>query len=374
MNFRYQKLLLSLILFFLSTFSYSTTLTIKTFVGDLFKQAKENVTMQRIDSSAVCTTSNIFGGAFTCVRILESGTHAICVLAKQEDETQDKDVKEIVLKVANTRGKTDISDQELAAHLRLADLNTKYFLTVDPCFYEIAGRRVLAMEYCKLGDLLNFFLQKEYNCLYQAAILDLLIQALKAVQVLHEAPYIHRDIKAENFLLTAKGQLKLADFGYLVLAGDEDENGVFYGTIPYAAPESYDGVYNTKTDIFALGMTFLYLLQREYPLEEFREKLEGFFFGKESRSHKISNFFEEEYKPRMREAISFLKRKRLSLPEGSIDWVVNELQYFLYFMIYTSPGKRPEIRDILPYFVKIQKNIMNKEIPPEELAHYFAQE
>ena len=102
MNFRDQKLLLSLILFFLSTFSYSTTLTTKTFVRACLEQAKENVTMQRIDSSAVCT-GNIFGGAFACVRILEKGTHAFCVLAKQEDETQDKDAKEIVLKVAKTR-------------------------------------------------------------------------------------------------------------------------------------------------------------------------------------------------------------------------------------------------------------------------------
>ncbi len=44
-------------------------------------------------------------------------------------------------------------------------------------------------------------------------IQSILRQLLQAVHYLHSSRFLHRDIKPLNILLTAKGQVKLADFG-----------------------------------------------------------------------------------------------------------------------------------------------------------------
>ena len=74
MHCTYKKLLLSLGLYFLSSFSCSAALTSKDFVADIVKQAKENIIMQRIDASllsfaaplSTVSCSDIHSQALSC--------------------------------------------------------------------------------------------------------------------------------------------------------------------------------------------------------------------------------------------------------------------------------------------------------------------
>jgi len=93
----------------------------------------------------------------------------------------------------------------------------------------------------------------------------------RALAVLHDAGMVHRDVKAENVVVTRTGDVKLIDFG-LVKDLNADLNltrhGALVGTPVYMAPEvgrveRLDG----RADLYSLGLTFYYLLTGRPPFE-----------------------------------------------------------------------------------------------------------
>jgi len=92
-------------------------------------------------------------------------------------------------------------------------------------------------------------------------------QVLKAILFCHKNEVVHRDIKLENILLDATGNVTLIDFGLcdLVKRGHSSER--FCGSMDYVAPEvlsrkSYDGF---TSDTFSLGVVLFTLLFAEFP-------------------------------------------------------------------------------------------------------------
>ena len=87
-----------------------------------------------------------------------------------------------------------------------------------------------------------------------------LIQILKILNYLHNKLKIaHRDIKSSNFLLGAKNELFLSDFGCSEKINESNENLYgLKGTLPFCAPEILAGKkYSTKCDIWSLGCTII---------------------------------------------------------------------------------------------------------------------
>ncbi len=109
---------------------------------------------------------------------------------------------------------------------------------------------------------------KERNEKMIANRLKLLRQMCHAVQAVHEAGFIHRDICPRNFIATQKlNELKLIDFGLTVPNKEEfRQPGNRTGTPQYMAPEI---VRRRKTDlrvdVFSLGVTVYRLLTFEHP-------------------------------------------------------------------------------------------------------------
>ena len=96
---------------------------------------------------------------------------------------------------------------------------------------------------------------------------EVLLNALDAVDYLHTVQNIlHRDIKAENFLLRTKfsdTDVVLTDFGLASLSQIGAHETV--GTLMYMAPEVPSGVYNAMTDVWSLGVMTYFLLSANFP-------------------------------------------------------------------------------------------------------------
>jgi len=83
----------------------------------------------------------------------------------------------------------------------------------------------------------------------------------------HSPPLIHRDIKPSNVILAADGTAHVVDFGSVrnVVGGDELDGRTIVGTYGYMPIEQYEARALPQSDLYALGMTLVYLLSHKEP-------------------------------------------------------------------------------------------------------------
>ncbi|MGM9608419.1 MAG: phosphotransferase [Oscillospiraceae bacterium] len=133
------------------------------------------------------------------------------------------------------------------------------------CFQE-DGMVYLLRSYLP-GETLAQYREREGGCPVQMCVR--LGQKLCALlETLHsqDPPVIHRDIKPENLILLPDGEVGLIDFGIArQYKAGQDTDTRRMGTRSTAAPEQY-GYAQTdcRTDLYALGMTLIWLLTGTY--------------------------------------------------------------------------------------------------------------
>jgi serine/threonine-protein kinase len=98
--------------------------------------------------------------------------------------------------------------------------------------------------------------------------LRIAIQIGEALQEAHAQGIIHRDIKADNVMMTLKGQAKVMDFGLARLMGsmNRSQSTGTVGTIGYMAPEVIQGgMADARSDIFSFGILLYEMLSGKLP-------------------------------------------------------------------------------------------------------------
>lgn len=92
-------------------------------------------------------------------------------------------------------------------------------------------------------------------------------EILSGLLVLHNHHRIHRDLKSDNVLISAEGDVKLGDFGYAAqLTTEQNVRQTVVGTPSWMAPELVIGSnYDQKVDIWSLGIVMLELAEGEPP-------------------------------------------------------------------------------------------------------------
>eukprot|EP00996_Jenningsia_fusiforme_P005393 NODE_634_length_2032_cov_12.181039_g585_i0.p1 GENE.NODE_634_length_2032_cov_12.181039_g585_i0~~NODE_634_length_2032_cov_12.181039_g585_i0.p1 ORF type:complete len:436 (+),score=43.00 NODE_634_length_2032_cov_12.181039_g585_i0:124-1431(+) len=84
-------------------------------------------------------------------------------------------------------------------------------------------------------------------------------QVQRALQYLHERNIVHRDVKPANVLLGDDGRCKLSDLGLASVTLHE-----VVGTPLFMAPEVWQGLTSTKSDVWSLGMLAHNLFEGDY--------------------------------------------------------------------------------------------------------------
>ena len=129
----------------------------------------------------------------------------------------------------------------------------------------------LAMELLPGGTLRNRIDRAPLG-LGPEVSLRLARELLEALDALHEAGMIHRDVKPTNVLYREDGQAVLGDLGvvHVNLEGATRMTGSheLLGTLAYFAPELYRNREPTaRSDLFALGVTLFEAITGQHPTE-----------------------------------------------------------------------------------------------------------
>ena len=122
------------------------------------------------------------------------------------------------------------------------------------------GKAFIAMEFVE-GPNLHKYLTRKKRLEPKEAV-NIIGQSCAALDAIHKAGIVHRDIKPDNILIAKGGLVKLMDFG---LAKSEDmrmtKSNVVMGTPCYMSPEQALGKdVDIRSDIYSLGLVLHELL------------------------------------------------------------------------------------------------------------------
>ncbi|NND96229.1 MAG: protein kinase [Pirellulaceae bacterium] len=127
------------------------------------------------------------------------------------------------------------------------------------------GSLYIVMEYAENGNLKTRTVQQGPPGLNESC--RCVIEAARGLHAAHENNLVHRDVKPDNLLLTVLDQVKVSDFGIVKFqTGDTRDleltgEGKRIGTPMYMSPEQIRlQEVDARTDIYALGATFYFLL------------------------------------------------------------------------------------------------------------------
>uniref|UniRef100_A0ABI7XBI3 non-specific serine/threonine protein kinase n=1 Tax=Felis catus TaxID=9685 RepID=A0ABI7XBI3_FELCA len=190
----------------------------------------------------------------------------------------ERDTENVAIKIIDKTQLNPTSLQKLFREVRIMKILNHPNIVKLFEVIETDKTLYLIMEYASGGEVFDYLVahgrmkEKEARAKFR--------QIVSAVQYCHQKRIVHRDLKAENLLLDADMNIKIADFGFSNEFTVGSKLDTFCGSPPYAAPElfqgkKYDG---PEVDVWSLGVILYTLVSGSLPfdgqnLKELRERV-----------------------------------------------------------------------------------------------------
>lgn len=183
-------------------------------------------------------TARLGDGAMGCVYRVEN-----CLTKRTES-----------MKVLAAELATEIQVKRFEREMRaLARLSHPNIAALHNAFHS-ENQLILLMEFIEGRTLENIFNNARLPI---DTGIGYIKQILYALQHAHQQGVVHRDVRPANVIVTATGEVKLADFGLSKSYGDSllTNCGEILGSLPYLAPEQLKGVTqpDKRSDLYSVG-------------------------------------------------------------------------------------------------------------------------
>ncbi|XP_029382134.1 serine/threonine-protein kinase MARK2 isoform X9 [Echeneis naucrates] len=243
--------------------------------GQESKSSAGRSSMPRCRNSVATTTSDEQPhiGNYRLLKTIGKGNFAKVKLARHVLTG-----KEVAVKIIDKTQLNSSSLQKLFREVRIMKMLNHPNIVKLFEVIETEKTLYLVMEYASGGEVFDYLVahgrmkEKEARAKFR--------QIVSAVQYCHQKCIVHRDLKAENLLLDADMNIKIADFGFSNEFTLGNKLDTFCGSPPYAAPElfqgkKYDG---PEVDVWSLGVILYTLVSGSLPfdgqnLKELRERV-----------------------------------------------------------------------------------------------------
>ena len=287
---------------------------------DSFNPMKSSIYSTPSCPSAIDRLTQRFGGRSLCMDIRKlykfqnqiGGGHygSVRTAYKKEDtsaEPKQYAIKSISLKSIPEKELREICREiEITSSLKHPNTIRFYETYFDNKYFHIV------MQLCKGKDLYNKI--QSHNALSEKIVKVIIYKILLGVSYCHAKGIVHRDLKPENILFvkdTLDSEIKISDFGLSKYISDPNEKmNSMAGTPYYIAPEVIKCSYNSKCDIWSIGVIAYVALCGELPFKD--KKVAGIF---KKISQVEPSFKEEEWDNVSSNAIEFIKMCLIKKPE-----------------------------------------------------------